>query len=199
MSNFPDRIGLRNLPMVFLAGSLAFVVSACAPSSQSLAQQQNANALSQSAASDQMAQTISRLQIAKARDEGNINNPNITAVRREDFTVQAAKADRAIKELQHGYPVPHDEIEDALLEVPSQRISPEYRAQLIQELLKAKQLDEKREQEILIYWKDDQPIERSKFSLQAQRAAKVAKDLQLGESVHWAEIEQALYVPPDAL
>jgi len=185
--------------MVFLAGSLAFVVSACAPSSQSLAQQQNANALSQSAASDQMAQTISRLQIAKARDEGNINNPNITAVRREDFTVQAAKADRAIKELQHGYPVPHDEIEDALLEVPSQRISPEYRAQLIQELLKAKQLDEKREQEILIYWKDDQPIERSKFSLQAQRAAKVAKDLQLGESVHWAEIEQALYVPPDAL
>jgi hypothetical protein len=184
---------------VFFAGSIAVLLSACAPNSQSLAQEQRANAIEQSAASDQMTQTINRLQIAKARDDGNINNPNITAVRREDFTVQAAKADRAIKELQHGYPVPHDEIEDALWEVPSQRISPEYRAQLIQQLLQAKQLDEKREQEILIYWKDDQPIERSKFSVQAEYAAKVAKDLQLGESVHWAEIEEALYVPPDAL
>ena len=146
-----------------------------------------------------MTPTISRLQVAKDRDESNINNPNISAVRREDFTVQAAKANRAIKELQHGYPVSHDEIEDALIEVPSQHITPEYRAQLIQQLLQAQQLDEKREQEILIYWKDDQPIERSQFSTQAQRAAKVAKDLQLGDSVHWGEIEQALYVPPDAL
>jgi hypothetical protein len=199
MSNFLDSIRFRNLLAVFFAASLAFLLSACVPSSQSLAQQQKANALSQSAASDQIAETIKRLQIAKVRDEANINNPNISAVRREDFMVQAAKADRAIKELQHGFPVSRGEIEEALLEVPSQHITPEYRAQLIQQLQKAQQLDEKREQEILIYWKDDQPAERSQFRMQAERAAKVAKDLQLGESVHWGEIEQALYVPPDAL
>ena len=199
MSNFLDSSGFRNLAVTIGAGSIALMLSACGPSAESIAQQQRAGALNHSAASDQMTPTISRLQVAKDRDESNINNPNISAVRREDFTVQAAKANRAIKELQHGYPVSHDEIEDALIEVPSQHITPEYRAQLIQQLLQAQQLDEKREQEILIYWKDDQPIERSQFSLQAQRAAKVAKDLQLGDSVHWGEIEQALYVPPDAL
>ena len=112
--------------------------------------------------------------------------------------VQAAKADRAIKELQHGFPVSSREIEDAL-EIPPRHLTSEKRAQLIRQLHHAKALDEQRAQEILIYWQDDEPSERAEFDLQAARADEVAKDLQLGDSVHWSDIQRALYVPADPL
>src|ERR1019366_10629184 len=77
-------------------------------------------------------------------------DPDLTPVRREDFTVKAAKADRAIKELQHGFTVSPDRIEDAL-DIPPRHLTPEKRVQLIHQLQQAKALDEQREQEILIY------------------------------------------------
>ena len=112
--------------------------------------------------------------------------------------MQAAKADRAIKELQNGFAVEPGEIEDAL-DIPPRHLTPEKRRQLIHQLEQAKTLDDQREQEILIYWQDDEPIERTQFEIQAARAGNVAKDLQLGESVHWSDIKQALYVPADPL
>ena len=135
---------------------MVLIVLACGLSAESIAQQQKANDLRQRPPPREWPKRLIGCRLRKARDEAYINNPNISAVRREDFTTQKrSRPIRAIKELQHGFSVSHDEIEEALLEVPSQHISPAYRAQLIQELQKAQQLDEKREQEILIYWKDD--------------------------------------------
>lgn len=171
---------------------------ACEQNTASFAARRRAHALDQTAASDQTAQMIKRLQVAKELDQSNAFDPDVSPVRREDFTVQAAKADRAIKEIQHGFPVEPNEIEDAL-EIPPRHLTPEKRMQLIHQLQQAKALDEQHAQEILIYWQDDEPVERSEFDIQAERAANVVKDLQLGESVHWSDVKEALYVPADPL
>ena len=174
------------------------MLSACEQNTASFAAQRRSHALDQTASADQTIQLIKRLQAAKELDQSYAIDPDLTPVRREDFTVQAAKADRAIKELRYGFVVEPDKIEDAL-EIPPRHLTPEKRAQLIHQLQQAKALDEQREQEILIYWEDDEPVERTEFNIQAERAAKVAKDLQLGESVHWLDIKQALYVPADPM
>ena len=191
-------VRFRNLLIGLFICSMAIGLSACEQNTASFAAQRRSHALDQTDAAEQTAQLIKRLETAKELDQSNAFDPNLTAVRREDFTVQAAKADRAVKELQHGFAVAPDEIE-AALEIPPRHLTPEKRVQLIHQLQRAKALDEQREQEILIYWKDDEPVERSKFEIQAERAADVAKDLQLGESVHWSDIKQALYVPADPL
>jgi len=191
-------VRLRNLGIALFVCSMALALSACEQNTASFAAQRKAHALDQTAAGDQTAALIKRLSSAKELDESDAFDPDLTAVRREDFTVQAAKADRVIKELQHGFAVEPAEIEDAL-DIPPRHLTPEKRVQLIRKLQSAKALDEQREQEILIYWSDDEPMERTEFDLQAKRAAAVAKDLQLGESVHWSDIKQALYVPPDPL
>lgn len=188
----------RNFVIIPFVCAFACMVSACEQNTASFAAQRRAHALDQTASADQTAQLIKRLQVARELDQSNAFDPDLTAVRREDFTVQAAKADRAIKELQHGFAVEPGEIEDAL-DIPPRHLTPEKRLQLIQQLQQAKALDEQREQEILIYWQEDEPVERTKFEIQAEHAAEVAKDLQLGESVHWSDIQQALYVPADPL
>jgi len=187
-----------NLFMVLSLSSFILTLSGCEQNTASYAAQRRAHALDQTVPADQTAQVIKRLKVAKELDQSNAYDPDLTPIRREDFTVQAAKADRAIKELQHGFVVPPDEVE-AALEIPPRHLTPEKRAQLIKQLQQAEALDEHRAQEILIYWEDDEPVERSEFDSQAKRAAKVAKDLQLGESVHWLDIKQALYVPADPM
>ena len=188
----------RNFAVVLLVTSLACALSACEQNAASFAAQRKAHALDEAAAADQNAQLIKRLQAARELAQSDAVDPDLTATRREDFTVQAARADRAIRELQHGFVVEPAEI-DAALDVPPRHLTPQKRAALIQQLQQAKALDEQREQEILIYWQDDEPVERNRFNVQAERAAEVAKDLQLGESVHWSDIKQALYVPADPL
>ncbi len=195
MSNIFRFRNLVVLPFIF---SLAFALSACEQNTASFAAQRKAHAVEQAPSTAQTTQLIKRLQVAKELDQSNSFDADLTPTRREDFTVQAAKADRALKELQHGFAVDSGEIEDAL-DIPPRHLTPVQRAQFIQQLQQAKALDDQREQEILIYWEDDEPAERSKFEVQAQRAADVAKDLQLGESVHWSDIKQALYVPADPL
>lgn len=191
-------VRLRNLGIALFICSMALILSACEQNTASFAAQRRAHALDETASTDQMAKLINRLSKAKELDESDAFDPDLTPVRREDFTVQAAKADRVIKELQHGFAVEPAEIEDAL-DIPPRHLTPEKRIQLIRQLQSAKALDEQREQEILIYWNDDEPMERTEFDLQAERAAAVSKDLQLGESVHWSDIKQALYVPPEPL
>jgi hypothetical protein len=193
-----DLFRLRNTSIVLFICSLALTVSACEQNTASFSAQRRAHALDQTASADPTAQLIKRLQIAKELDQSEAFDSDLTPVRRADFTVQAAKADRAIKELQNGFAVEPGEIEDAL-DIPPRHLTPEKRRQLIHQLEQAKTLDDQREQEILIYWQDDEPIERTQFEIQAARAGNVAKDLQLGESVHWSDIKQALYVPADPL
>jgi hypothetical protein len=187
-----------NLLIVLSLGLLIVTLNACEQNTASFAAQRKAHALDQTASTGQNAQVLQRLEAAKELDQSDAFDPDLSPVRREDFTVQAAKADRAIRELQHGFAVDQGEIEDAL-DIPPRHLSPAKRAELIQQLQRAKSLDDQREQEILIYWQDDEPVERTKFEIQAERAASVAKDLQLGESVHWSEIKEALVVPADPM
>jgi hypothetical protein len=187
-----------NLLIVLSLGLLIVTLNACEQNTASFAAQRRARALDQTASTGQNAQVLQRLEAAKELDQSDAFDPDLSPVRREDFTVQAAKADRAIRELQHGFAVDQGEIEDAL-DIPPRHLSPAKRAELIQQLQRAKSLDDQREQEILIYWQDDEPVERTKFEIQAERAASVAKDLQLGESVHWSEIKEALVVPADPM
>ncbi len=191
-------VQFRILPIIALICSMAIALSACEQNTASFAAQRRAHALDRSAADTQTAQMIKRLEVAKELDQSNAFDPGLSPVRREDFTMQAAKADRAIRELRHGFAVTPAEIEDAL-EIPPRHLSPERRLRLVHQLQQARALDEKRAQEILIYWQDDEPVERDEFDTQAKRAAAVAKNLQIGEPVHWSSIKQALRVPADPL
>jgi hypothetical protein len=196
------RIDLHNFSRKWVIAAiifpLAFALSACEQNTASFAAQRRAHAVDETVASNQTAELIRQLQVAKELDQSDAYDPDLTPIRREDFTIKAGKADRAIRELQHGFAVSSAEVEDAL-EIPPRHLTPGKRVELIQQLQQAKALDEHRAQEILIYWRDDEPIQRNEFDAQAERAAAVAKDLQLGESVHWADIKAALYVPPDPL
>jgi hypothetical protein len=174
------------------------VVSGCGQNLNSFAAQRRSHVAEAPSSAQDTAALIKHLQAAKELDDSGAIDAQVRPPRREDFVVQSAKADRAIRELQTGFAVPQSEIDDAL-EVPPRHLTPEHRAQLVKQLTEAKRLDEARAQEILIYWRDDEPVERSAFDLQAERAGEIAKDLQLGDSVHWADIQQALYVPADPL
>jgi len=191
-------IGFRIGAIASITIAAALSVSACGGSATTRTAQENTLAANQPVPIEQNAQLIKRLEAAKQLDQSNSFDPDLTPIRREDFMVKAAKADRAIRELSKGFSVSSREIEDAL-EIPPRHLTPEKRAQLIEQLTQAKRLDEQREQEILIYYRADQPNEREQFESQAQRAADVAKALQLGESVHWDDIKDALYVPSDPL
>lgn len=192
-----SKITFRNW-MIALIFPLVFVLSACEQNTASFAAQRRSHAVDQTALNDQTAQMIKRLEVAKELDESNSFDPDVRPTRREDFMVKAAKADRTIRELRLGFPVSSEEVEDAL-EIPPRHLTPEERAQLVNQLKHAQALDDQRAQEILIYYRDDEPVERDQFGIQSERAAAIAKDLQLGESVHWDDIKQALYVPGDPL
>jgi hypothetical protein len=188
----------RNFVFATFVCAFACMLSACEQNTASFAAQRKTYAADQAAAAEQTAQEIKRLQVAKELDESDALDSDLTPTRRQDFTVRAAKADRAIRELQHGFPVENGEIEEAL-DIPPRHLTPVKRAQLISQLQQAKALDDKRAQEILLYWHDDEPAVRSEFDLQSERAGEIAKDLELGESVHWGDIRQALYVPADPM
>ncbi|HLX37783.1 MAG TPA: hypothetical protein VKR29_08275, partial [Candidatus Binataceae bacterium] len=101
-------------------------------------------------------------------------------------------------QLRYGLPVSSAEVNDALV-TPPRHLSPTMRAQLVQQLKSAQALDDKRSQEILVFLPTDEPAERTQFDIQSHRASEVAKSLQIGESVNWSTIQQALYVPPEPL
>ena|ERR1700683_1958673 len=107
------------------------------------------------------------------------------------------KADRASKELSHGFLVPQTEINDALW-APPRHISPEERAHLIQELNQAKEQDDRNEQAMLndLAWgRSAAPADTAIFDQRKQEVDAVVKDLEIGAPVHWTSIKQALVVP----
>src|SRR5271170_6530541 len=55
---------------------------------------------------------VRQLEAAKELDESNAMQQKLGVVPREDFLEQAGKADKAIKELTHGYPVSEAELQD---------------------------------------------------------------------------------------
>jgi hypothetical protein len=147
--------------------------------------------------SQQTSQLIQRLDAAKKADWDAALDPTVSTVREETFLNQMNKADRASKELSHGFSVPQTEINDALW-APPRHISPEERAHLIQELNQARQEDEQNEQNMLndLAWdRSAAPADTAIFDQRKQEVDAVVKDLEIGAPVHWTSIKEALVVP----
>ena len=146
----------------------------------------------------QKSELIERLEEAKRTDWNDALDPNIAPATEEDFLSQMNKADRAIRELRHGFEVPEKELKDALW-VPPKFISQLQRSQLIAQLETARRQDDHNEQEMLndLAWSDSGlPAQTTQFDEQKQLVDNVVKDLEVGESVHWSTIKEALTVPP---
>ncbi|MGA2412346.1 MAG: hypothetical protein ABSG46_18425 [Candidatus Binataceae bacterium] len=144
----------------------------------------------------QTGDVVRRLEAAEELDQSDARDPKVGVVAREDFLEQAGKADRAIKELSHGYPVSDTELEDAL-EIPPRGLSPADKSALISQIDQARAQTDHNEQAMLneIGWGySDAPARTSRFDQQKQFDDEVVKDLTIGEPVHWDDIRQATQV-----
>jgi hypothetical protein len=142
-------------------------------------------------------QLIQQLDAAKKADWDAALDPTVSTVRQETFLNQMNKADKASKELRHGFAVSQSEISDALW-APPKHITPEERAKLIQELNQAKQQDDQNEQRMLndLAWsRSAAPANTEQFDQRKEQIDSVVKDLEIGTPVHWSAIKQALVVP----
>lgn len=145
----------------------------------------------------QTSDLIQRLNSAKKADWDAALDPSVSPVREETFLNQMNKADRASKELSHGFSVPQSKINDALW-APPRHISPEERAQLIRQLKMARQQDDQNEQAMLndLAWsRSAAPADTVIFDERKQEVDAVVKDLEIGAPVHWTAIKEAMVVP----
>jgi hypothetical protein len=143
---------------------LSFLLSTCA---RSAAQLQTTTSTKNKAA------LVEELESAKQQDWSNALDPHVAPSEEEDFLDQMNKADRAIKELTHGFEVPLSEID-------------------------AVQQDDRNEQAMLndLAWSDSvAPTDTFTFDQQKALVESVIKDLEIGEDVHWSTIKEALVVP----
>jgi hypothetical protein len=140
---------------------------------------------------------VEELKSAKRQDWSSALDPHVATSEEEDFLDQMNKADRAIKELTHGFEVPQAEIDEALV-MPPKSLSSKKRLQLVRQLNDAVQQDDRNEQAMLndLAWSDSvAPADTIKFDQQKALAQSMIKDLEIGEDVHWSTIKQALVVP----
>jgi hypothetical protein len=179
---------IRRLSRFLLVFPLSIQMSACASSAaQTQAPVRNRNP----------AALVEELQDAKRIDWTSALDPHVRPSEEEDFLDQMNKADRAIKELTHGFEVPQSEIDDALV-VPPKSLSESQRTRLIRQLQDAVEQDDRNEQAMLndLAWSDSAaPADTFKFDQQKELANGVIKDLEIGEDVHWSTIKEALVVP----
>jgi hypothetical protein len=140
---------------------------------------------------------VEELDTAERMDWTNALDPSVAPSEEEDFLDQMNKAERAIKELTHGFEVPQSEIDDSLV-IPPKALSSAQRAQLIRQLRGAVAQDDRNEQLMLndLAWSDSgAPADTVKFDQQKELANDVIKNLEIGEDVHWSKIEEALVIP----
>ena len=179
---------LRPQSRLLLVFDLSLLLSACTGSTAQIhmpATIQNKTAL------------LEALETAEREDWTNALDPRVAPSEREDFLDQLNKANRAIRELIHGFEVPDAEIEDALV-IPPRSLSATQRLLLIQRLQDAVQQDDRNEQAMLndLAWSDSAfPADTAKFDEQKELANEVIKDLEIGEDVHWSRITEALVIP----
>jgi hypothetical protein len=115
--------------------------------------------------------------------------PTTNPVARQDLYAQAGEANTVMRELEHGYQVPPQEITNAAW-VPAATMSTTERANLITRLEQAKVLDGHG-----INDHNDNPILTEDFIEQNRRATQAIEALQSGEDLTSQEIAEALYVP----
>lgn len=141
---------------------------------------------------------IQQLEGARNSDWDAALDPAVSPVRQQTFLNQMNRADRVIKELTHGFTASRSEINDALW-VPPKHITAEERADLIEQLERARRQDDQNEQRMLndqAWTESSAPADTATFDQRKARVDRVLKDLEIGVPVHWSDIKQALVVPP---
>ena len=132
---------------------------------------------------------IAELREAKAQDEKVASNPTADPIQAGDASNQAYKAERAIRELEHGMSIDDAEFKDALI-VPPPSISPELRQNLI------KQLESMRkEYNQIVLPSAGEGLRQTKLDEHAHEITAVINDLEIGEGVPWTRIQHALAPP----
>lgn len=133
---------------------------------------------------------LSALQNAKLQDERNVADPATDPAEASDSLDQAYKADRAIREIQHGYGVSRDEFTNALV-VPPASISASEKGELIAKLEKVKSDDQQ-----IVLPIAGEGMREEKLREHSDEVDGVIKDLKIGDDVPWSRIQRAL-TPPD--
>ncbi len=133
--------------------------------------------------------TLERLQAAREIDLSNANDPEVGPPASGDYSLRADKAAQVMYALEHGNPVDRSEIDDALF-VPPKSLSPAQRAQLINQLKYARNLDNRGWWD----WTRD-PVIAQNFSVQEKKADRAIRDLETDQQLSWSEIDQGLAVP----
>jgi hypothetical protein len=129
---------------------------------------------------------IAALQNARKLDERNVTDPATDPAQASDSLTEAYKADRAIREIQNGYPVSRDEFADALV-VPPGSISSQEKSELIAKLEKVKSDDQQ-----IVMPIAGEGLREAKLRKHADEVDAVIKDLKIGEDVPWSRIRRAL-------
>jgi hypothetical protein len=139
---------------------------------------------------------IRQLEAARELDQSEAARASHGTVAREDYLEQAGKANMAIEELTHGYPVSEEELRDAL-QVPPENLSGAEKSELIQRIEEARQATDHNEQSMLngVGWGySDQAPATFAFDQRKQLDDEVIKDLKIGQQVHWDDIQKATQV-----
>jgi hypothetical protein len=136
----------------------------------------------------QKQEMIAQLGSAKTQDQKNAVE-SYDPIEAADCRDHAYTAELTIGELDNGYAVSQDELDDAL-DVPPPSISPAERAKLIKQLKAAKRMD-RRFMEIAT----DDPVSWDGYAERADRIDEVIKDSTIGEDVPWTTIKRAMKVP----
>ena len=137
------------------------------------------------------AQLIQKLKTAKQQDLAVAADHNADPIAAQDALVQAYKADRRARDLEHGFEVSKSTLEDSLW-VPPKTLSPEQRAELIDKLKQAKRFDEQGREYSA---EEGSQVSEDVYLRHEQRVDRVLKDLQIGEDIPWSRIQRALEVP----
>ncbi len=141
---------------------------------------------------------IAQLTAAKNADWQAAMDPDVSLTRQGTFLNQMNKADRAIKELTHGFSVSQDELNDALW-MPPKHMTEADRARLIEQLKQARQQDDANEQLMLndLAWsRSGFPVHTTEFDERKAKIDALIKDLEIGEHVRYSDIREALSVIP---
>jgi hypothetical protein len=161
-----------------IATALCFAasLSACAPTESNVSMAHNER-------------TLERLQAAREIDLRNAKDPEVGPAASGDYSLRADRAAQVADDLEHGKYVDQSQIDDALF-VPPKSLSPAQKAEVINELRYARNLDDRGWWD----WTRD-PVIAQDFSVQRKKANRAIRDLETDQQVSWSEIDEGLAVP----
>jgi hypothetical protein len=140
----------------------------------------------------QKQQLIQQLKVARTQDQKVASADRSTnPVEAQDALVQEYKADRRIRDLENGFSLSQLKIQHSL-EVPPKSLSPGQKAELIEKLQHARQLDRWGERYSA---QDDDQVAQDAYEEHDAKVGRVIKDLEIGEDLPWTRIESALQPP----